>query len=83
MGHKDDDDVIEFKEAELNCVKTRILFIPEFKQFEIGISTNRYFPPMGTAGLDLLAVSGCSLEPAPPPNIIETVSFANIGIFKI
>jgi hypothetical protein len=38
---------------------------------------------MGTAGLDLLAVSGYNLEPAPPPNIIETVSFANIGIFKI
>jgi hypothetical protein len=38
---------------------------------------------MGTAGLDLLAVSGYSLEPAPPPSIIETVSFANIAITKI
>lgn len=57
----------EFKEAELNCVKTRILFNPELRQFEIGISTNLYFPAMGTAGLDLVYVSGNSLVPLPPP----------------
>ena len=28
-------------------------FTPEFRQLEIGISTNLYFPPTGTAGLDL------------------------------
>lgn len=62
---------MNLKEAELNCVKTRILFIPEFKQFEIGISTNLYFPAMGTAGLDLVYVSGNSLVPLPPPKTME------------
>jgi hypothetical protein len=49
-------------------------------QLLIGISTKRYFPAIGTAGLDLLAVNGYSLEPAPPPKIIATVCFANTAI---
>jgi len=46
-------------------------------QLLIGISTKRYLPAIGTAGLDLLAVNGYNLEPAPPPKIIATVCFAN------
>jgi hypothetical protein len=30
----------------------------ELMQLEMGISTNLYFPAMGTAGLERLAVSG-------------------------
>ena len=32
-------------------------------QFEIGISTNRYFPPIGTAGFERDSVNGNNLEP--------------------
>lgn len=60
-----------FNEAELNCVKTNILLRLEFIQFEIGISTSLYFPAIGTAGLDLVEVSGYSREPCPPPRIME------------
>ncbi|GAC1381286.1 MAG: hypothetical protein NVSMB45_05840 [Ginsengibacter sp.] len=38
-------------------------------QLEIGISTKRYLPAIGTAGFDLLDVKGESLDPAPPPRI--------------
>jgi hypothetical protein len=58
-----------FSEAELNWVSTKILLMFELIQFEIGISTNRYFPAIGTAGLLLCRVSGYNLEPAPPPSI--------------
>jgi hypothetical protein len=47
----------------------------EFKQFEIGMSTSLYFPAIGTAGFDLLAVSGYNRCPAPPPNITATIFF--------
>jgi hypothetical protein len=45
----------------------------EFIQLEIGISTNLYFPAIGTAGFERSAVSGESLVPAPPPNITAIV----------
>lgn len=61
-----------FKEAELNCVNTYILFMSELMQFEIGISTNLYFPAIGTAGLERSLVKGYNLEPCPPPNIIAS-----------
>jgi hypothetical protein len=48
--------------------------IPEFKQFDMGMSTSRYLPAMGTAGLDRLAVKGYNLVPAPPPNITDKIS---------
>jgi hypothetical protein len=35
----------------------------EFKQFEIGISTSLYFPAIGTAGFDRVAVEGDNLDP--------------------
>ena len=56
------------RDAELNWVTTYILSIPEFKQLEIGMSTNRYFPAIGTAGLDLVVVKGAKREPCPPPS---------------
>ena len=63
-----------FSDAELNCVSTNILVIPEFRQLEMGISTNRYFPAIGTAGLLRLAVNGYNRVPAPPPNITDKIS---------
>ena len=36
-------------------------------QFEIGISTKRYFPAKGTAGLDRSRVNGNKRAPCPPP----------------
>ena len=47
--------------------------ILELIQLEIGISTKRYLPAMGTAGLLRLAVKGYNLVPAPPPKIMERV----------
>src|SRR5687768_9881672 len=41
----------------------------ELMQLEIGISTNRYLPASGTAGLERSFVSGNRREPAPPPII--------------
>src|SRR5436305_1176718 len=58
-----------FKEAELYCVRTKILMTSELMQFEIGISTRRYLPPRGTAGFDLCSVRGERRDPAPPPRI--------------
>src|SRR5262249_19733142 len=46
---------------------------PEFRQLLIGISTSRYLPPSGTAGLARSLVSGKSLVPAPPPMTIARV----------
>ncbi|MNI55768.1 hypothetical protein D3C85_937060 [compost metagenome] len=58
-----------FNDAELNCVSTNMRWIPELRQLEIGMSTNRYFPAIGTAGLERVCVSGDNLEPWPPPRI--------------
>ena len=55
------------------CVNTNILLIFELIQFEIGISTRRYFPAIGTAGFERLAVRGYSLVPAPPPRITAKI----------
>ena len=62
-----------FSEAELNCVKTNIRFISELMQFEIGMSTKRYFPAIGTAGFERLSVNGANLEPCPPPRIMANM----------
>ncbi|MEI9807716.1 MAG: hypothetical protein WDO16_07470 [Bacteroidota bacterium] len=48
--------------------------MPELMQLEIGISTRRYLPAIGTAGLERLAVKGYNLDPAPPPSIILSIS---------
>src|SRR3954470_395490 len=44
---------------------------PELMQLEIGISTRRYFPASGTAGLERSRVSGNRRVPCPPPMMIE------------
>jgi len=41
----------------------------------MGMSTSRYLPAIGTAGLERLAVRGYNLVPAPPPNITDRISF--------
>jgi hypothetical protein len=38
----------------------------------MGISTNRYFPAIGTAGFEREAVRGYKRLPAPPPKITAT-----------
>ena len=38
----------------------------------MGISTKRYLPPNGTAGLQRTRVSGSSRVPRPPPIIMQT-----------
>src|SRR6266567_6832453 len=63
----------------LNCVSTYIERSPEFRQLLIGISTNRYFPPSGTAGLARSLVSGNSRVPAPPPMMIARVRWVVPG----
>lgn len=45
--------------------------MPECKQFEMGISTKRYLPAIGTAGFDRVAVSGDKRLPWPPPSTME------------
>src|ERR1700740_2720197 len=50
-----------------------MLRMPEFRQLLIGISTRRYLPPSGTAGLALSFVNGKSLVPAPPPIMMAKV----------
>jgi hypothetical protein len=62
-----------FNEAELNWVKTNIRLMSELIQFEIGMSTNLYFPAMGTAGFDRLSVKGAKRDPCPPPKIMANV----------
>src|SRR4051794_36571318 len=42
---------------------------PELRQLLIGISTRRYLPPSGTAGLARSFVRGKRRVPAPPPMI--------------
>src|SRR5208282_1181869 len=60
------------REAELNCVRRKIRRKPELMQLEMGMSTSRYLPPSGTAGLARSLVSGKSLVPRPPPKITES-----------
>src|SRR5580698_1496663 len=45
--------------------------IPECRQFEIGISTKRYLPAIGTAGFERVAVSGDNRLPWPPPSTMQ------------
>ena len=59
-------------------MSTNIRCMPEFKQLDIGISTKRYLPAIGTAGFDLVLVNGNNRLPLPPPKTMEiTLSFIN------
>jgi hypothetical protein len=44
-------------------------------QLLMGMSIKRYFPAMGTAGFERMAVSGCKRDPRPPPMMIPRTSF--------
>src|SRR5215203_409903 len=68
-----------FSDAELNCVSTNIRLRPACRQLLMGISINRYFAPIGTAGFERMCVSGKSRVPRPPPRINVRTSF--IGRF--
>ena len=69
-----------FNEAELNWVNTYMRLMSELRQFEMGISTNLYFPAIGTAGLDRCSVNGYNLDPCPPPKIIPNTLLFTITI---
>jgi hypothetical protein len=60
-------------EAELYCVNTKMLWIPELMQFDTVMSIRRYLPPSGTAGFDRSFVSGNRREPTPPPSIRDSI----------
>ena len=45
----------------------------ELIQLEMGMSTKRYFPAIGTAGFERLSVNGANLEPCQPPKIMANV----------
>src|SRR3989442_2175582 len=45
---------------------------PELMQLEMGMSTSRYLPARGTAGLARSLVSGNSRLPCPPPMMTES-----------
>src|SRR5687767_8234109 len=62
-------------DAELNWVSTKMRWMSACRQPLIGISIRRYLPPIGTAGLDRVAVKGKSREPCPPPRMTASVSF--------
>src|SRR6059058_1582904 len=58
-------------DAELNWVRRYTRRRPELMQLEIGMSTRRYLPASGTAGLARSRISGNSRVPCPPPMIME------------
>lgn len=73
-----------FNDAELNWVSTYMRRKPELIQLEMGISTKRYFPAIGTAGLDRVAVNGDNREPWPPPKMMEiTLDSYIVFYFKL
>src|SRR5262245_10093501 len=74
-------DTCRFNEAELNCVRTKIVFSPEFKQLLIGTSISRYLPPSGTAGFDRSCVRGNRRFPAPPARMIESTCVGSSLLF--
>src|SRR5262249_42592112 len=67
-----------WRETELNWVRTWIRLNPEFRQLLMGMSTRRYLPPVGTAGLERNLVSGYRRLPTPPPRISTRTSLFGI-----
>src|SRR5437762_3972067 len=51
-------------------------------QLEIGISTSRYFPASGTAGLERSLVSGNRRLPCPPPIMTES-TLPTVGAIRL
>ena len=62
-----------------NCLHAGIRRMSACRQPLIGTSIRRYLPPIGTAGLERVAVSGNSREPCPPPRIMASVSLVMNG----
>src|SRR5512140_2967307 len=62
-------------ETELNWVRIATRLIPELMQLLMGMSISRYFPAIGTAGLERIFVKGCKRVPLPPPIITPRTSF--------
>src|SRR5262245_3395729 len=60
------------RDAELNCVNKYTRRSPELMQLEIGMSTIRYLPARGTAGLARSLVNGNNRVPCPPPMMTES-----------
>src|SRR6266446_925788 len=54
----------------------------ELMQLEIGMSTSRYFPASGTAGLERSLVSGNRRLPCPPPMITES-TLPTVGAIRL
>src|SRR5581483_1167641 len=61
-------------ELLLNWVSTKIRRRSELMQLLIGMSTSRYLPPSGTAGLARSLVRGKRRVPAPPPRMTARMS---------
>lgn len=58
-----------------------MFFNPALRQLLMGISTSRYFPERGTAGLQRVCVRGDRRVPRPPPRIMQRVScWTGMGI---
>src|SRR5260221_1758776 len=51
-------------------------------QFEMGISTRRYLPASGTAGLERSLVSGNKRLPCPPP-ITTASTLLTVGVIRM
>ena len=64
-----------WREAELNWVRTKMRSTPECRQLLIGMSINRYLPPIGTAGFERNLVRGNRRVPRPPPRTMLTTPF--------
>src|SRR5512134_2194075 len=63
-----------WSELLLNWVRMKIRRSSALRQLLIGMSTRRYFPASGTAGLARSLVRGKSRVPMPPPRITATMS---------
>src|SRR5579883_3497789 len=64
-----------WSDAVLNCVSRKIRLMSELMQLLIGMSTRRYFPASGTAGLQRSMVRGARRVPRPPPMITARTFF--------
>jgi len=64
---------------QLNWVSTAMREISELMQLLIVMSIKRYFPAIGTAGLERSTVKGYSLFPCPPPKMTAKISLV-LGI---
>src|SRR5205085_124234 len=71
-----------FRLSELYWVSTNMRRISELRQLEMGMSTRRYLPPMGTAGLERCRLSGNRRVPRPPPRIRASTSFVAMRPFS-